>query len=187
MDEGEFDALYEREWSALVGQVTLVCGDPAEAADCVQEAFARAWEHRSSLDADAGGWVRTAALRVAVSRWRKTRNAVLAWGRADSRTVRRHHDDPGDAGVADPQLWDALRALPAAQREALALHHLLDLGVDQVAGLVGAPTGTVKARLARGRAALAARLTAVPRCTRRPDRRPEAHDDRPRRHGPREP
>ena len=162
VDEAEFDELYDREWSALVGQVTLVCGDPGEAAECVQEAFARAWEHRSGLDADAGGWVRTTALRISVSRWRKARNAVVAWGRADSRTVLRHHDDPGEAGGADPELWEALRALPAAQREALALHHLLDLGVDQVAALVGAPAGTVKARLSRGRAALAARLAAAP-------------------------
>nr|MBA2477323.1 SigE family RNA polymerase sigma factor [Sporichthyaceae bacterium] len=35
------------------------------------------------------------------------------------------------------------------------LHHLCDLSVHQVAEAVGAPVGTVKARLSRGRAALA--------------------------------
>jgi RNA polymerase sigma-70 factor (ECF subfamily) len=159
VDEAEFDVLYEREWTSLVGQVMLVCGDPQEAADCVQEAFARAWQHRARLEADAGGWVRTAALRVAVSRWRKARNAILAWGRDEHRTVHRHHGDHGDdLDTFDSELWQALRALPSAQREAVVLHHLLDLGVGQVAELVGAPSGTVKARLARGRAALAARL-----------------------------
>ena len=53
----------------------------------------------------------------------------------------------------------ALRQLPAAQREAIALHHLADLPVAEVALTLGVPEGTVKARLARGRAALAALLT----------------------------
>ena len=38
------------------------------------------------------------------------------------------------------------------------MHHLVGLPVDQVAAELGVPTGTVKARLARGRAKLADRL-----------------------------
>ena len=38
------------------------------------------------------------------------------------------------------------------------LHHLADLPVHDVAREVGVPEGTVKARLSRGRAALAALL-----------------------------
>lgn len=49
----------------------------------------------------------------------------------------------------------ALKKLPEAQRQAIVLHHIADLPVHQVAAEVGAPTGTIKARLARGRAALA--------------------------------
>lgn len=52
----------------------------------------------------------------------------------------------------------AMQTLPAAQREAIALHHLADLPVDEVARQLGVPSGTVKARLSRGRAALAAAL-----------------------------
>jgi RNA polymerase sigma-70 factor (ECF subfamily) len=39
------------------------------------------------------------------------------------------------------------------------LHHLADLPVAEVACTLGVPEGTVKARLARGRAALAVLLT----------------------------
>ncbi|WP_261376499.1 RNA polymerase sigma factor [Nocardioides sp. J9] len=49
----------------------------------------------------------------------------------------------------------ALRQLPEAQRQALVLHHIADLPVQQVAAEVGVPEGTIKARLSRGRAALA--------------------------------
>jgi RNA polymerase sigma-70 factor (ECF subfamily) len=68
------------------------------------------------------------------------------------------------AGNADPPTLDglavtaALRDLPAAQRAAVVLHHLLDLPVEQVAVELGVPVGTVKSRLTRARRALAASL-----------------------------
>ena len=49
----------------------------------------------------------------------------------------------------------AMRQLPEVQRRAIVLHHLVDLSVEEVARETGAPVGTVKARLSRGRAALA--------------------------------
>src|SRR5215217_7552417 len=41
------------------------------------------------------------------------------------------------------------------QRQAIVLHHLVDLPVEQVAATLGARTGTVKSWLARGRRTLA--------------------------------
>jgi len=49
---------------------------------------------------------------------------------------------------------DALRKVPAEQRRALVLYYVCDLSVAQIATETGVPDGTVKARLARGRAAL---------------------------------
>jgi RNA polymerase sigma-70 factor (ECF subfamily) len=48
-----------------------------------------------------------------------------------------------------------LRRLPEVQRRALVLHHLAELPVAEVASLERCPEGTIKARLSRGRAALA--------------------------------
>lgn len=158
MDEQSFDALYEREWPALVGALTLVCGNRTEAADCVQEAFVRAWENRRRLDDDAGGWVRAVALRIAVSRWRKARNSATAWLR-DHRQREATYAVADTGQVLDADVWQGLMSLPDAQREALVMHHVLDLSVAELAAATGAPVGTVKARLARGRAAMAARLT----------------------------
>ena len=56
----------------------------------------------------------------------------------------------------------ALAGLPAEQRRAIVLHHLCDLSVAEVALEVGAPEGTIKARLSRGRAALADQLRSDP-------------------------
>jgi RNA polymerase sigma-70 factor (ECF subfamily) len=52
-------------------------------------------------------------------------------------------------------LVSALRKIPEEQRRAIVLHHLVGMSVQEVAHETGAPTGTVKARLSRGRAALA--------------------------------
>jgi RNA polymerase sigma-70 factor (ECF subfamily) len=55
-------------------------------------------------------------------------------------------------------LVTALRQLPQDQRIALVLHHILDLPLADIARQIGAPVGTVKARLTRGRRAMAALL-----------------------------
>ena len=56
-------------------------------------------------------------------------------------------------------LMAALAQLPGVQREAIVMHHLADLPVHEIASALGVPSGTVKARLSRGRAALAQLLS----------------------------
>ena len=55
-------------------------------------------------------------------------------------------------------LRDALAALPLSQRQVIVLHHLVGLPVEEVASELRLATGTVKSRLARGRAAMASTL-----------------------------
>nr|WP_269204794.1 sigma-70 region 4 domain-containing protein [Motilibacter deserti] len=49
----------------------------------------------------------------------------------------------------------ALETLPRDQRAALVLHYFSGLRVREIADLLGVAEGTVKARLSRGRTALA--------------------------------
>ena len=151
--------VYATSYRRLVGQLTGVTGDPVEAEDAVMEAFARAVNSsRSFLAADnPEAWLRTVAVNVTRTRWRRARFFRDVSHRlvADGRSEPTYADLPEDRLA----LLAALRRLPAAQREAIALHHLADLPVHEVAEAVGAPVGTVKARLARGRAALAELLS----------------------------
>ena len=155
MDEQQFDELYAASFRRLAAQLYALTGDREEATDCVQEAFVRAWAHRRSLSSaeHPEAWVRTTAYRLAVSRWRR----LVRSRRSPDRAVgpRTHAPAPDEARVA---VVAALRQLPAGQREALVLHHLADLPVPVVAAELGVAEGTVKARLSRGRAALAALL-----------------------------
>ena len=159
MDEQEFDDFYATSFTRLVGQLYAMIGDRDEAQECVQEAFVRAWAHRRSLERSGhpDAWVRTTAYRLAVSRWRRTRLARRSPDRAVSGAMTGRA--PDETHVA---LVTALARLPEAQRQALVLHHLADLSVRDVAREVGVPEGTVKARLSRGRTALAALLSDNP-------------------------
>jgi RNA polymerase sigma-70 factor (ECF subfamily) len=154
-DDQRLREVYAASYPRLVGQLVGVTGDLAEAEDVVMEAFARAAPRRSSFhEADnPEAWLRTVAVNVARSRWRR----MLRWALVlpELVTPASYADLPEDHLA----LLAALRELPTAQREAIALHHLADLPVAEVAFTLGVPEGTVKARLARGRATLAALLT----------------------------
>lgn len=143
-----FDASYRR----LVGQLYAVCGDLTEAEEVVAEAFARAVQHRRAFERTENpeAWLRTVAVNVS-----RTRHRRRVLGSRLERTEIRH-PEVGEDRVA---LVAALRQLPAHQREAIALHYLADLPIHEVAAATGAPIGTVKARLSRGRTALALLLS----------------------------
>jgi RNA polymerase sigma-70 factor (ECF subfamily) len=162
MDEATFDEFYAGSYRRLVGQIYAMCGNFAEAQDCVQEAFVRAWDKRRSLDLDQApeAWVRTVAYRLAVSRWRRATKALRPPDRAYASS------GPPEPGISRVALARGLQQLPANQRRAIVLHHLCDLSVSEIAIETGVPIGTVKARLSRGRAALATLLA---------DHSPEEH------------
>lgn len=148
-------AVFETSYRRLVGQLYGVCGDLNEAEEVVAEAFARAVQHHRTfvhLD-NPEAWLRTVAVNVSRTRARRRRMAAVL-----------SQDAPRHPALDDNRLLlvATLRKLPAAQREAIALHYLADLPIHEVAAATGVPVGTVKARLSRGRAALAILLADQP-------------------------
>ena len=144
-------AVFEASYRRLVGQLYGVCGNLTEAEEVVAEAFARAVQHQRTfvhLD-NPEAWLRTVAINVSRTRFRWRQLAAVRGG-----------DEVRHPALDDDRLvlMAALRKLPTAQREAIALHYLADLPVHEVAAATGSPVGTVKARLSRGRAALAVLL-----------------------------
>jgi RNA polymerase sigma-70 factor, ECF subfamily len=147
-----FDDFYRATSRRVLHQLYALTGDLPEAQDCTAEAYARAWQRwaRVGRHDDPEAWVRTVARRIAVSRWRRTRTAM---------GYLLHHGKPATTAAPSEDhalLVRALRDLSQPQRDAVVLHHLVGLSVEEVAHRTGAPVGTVKARLHRGRAALAA-------------------------------
>jgi RNA polymerase sigma-70 factor (ECF subfamily) len=148
-----YSAHYRRLVAALYG----LTGDYSDAQDLVQEAYARALARpRQFLDvADPEAWLRTVAINLARTRFRRRRlfDTLVRTGRV----ARPPESVPG----LDPNrvaLVAALQQLSRPTRETIVLHHLADLSVHEVAETLGVPVGTVKARLSRGRAMLATLL-----------------------------
>jgi RNA polymerase sigma-70 factor (ECF subfamily) len=148
-------AVFEASYRRLVGQLYGVCGNLTEAEEVVAEAFARAVEHQRTFERldNPEAWLRTVAVNVSRTRHRRS-----------LRIVHRDQDRAGVPALDDERvaLMAALRRLPTAQREAIALFYLADLPIHEVATATGATVGTVKSRLSRGRAALAVLLADLP-------------------------
>jgi RNA polymerase sigma-70 factor, ECF subfamily len=149
-----FEEFFAATYGRLVGLVFAFLHDRAAAEDAVQDAFASALLRWPVLRGyhDPEAWVRRVALRRAIDHHRRTarqRRALLRLGPSPS-------PPPVDADHVD--LVRALRRLPLAQREVLVLHYVAELAVERVAAELRLPVGTVKSRLARGRAALAHQL-----------------------------
>ena len=152
--EDDFASFHASVFARLVGQVSLVTGDRHEAEDVVQEALARAsvrWSRLRRYDVPEA-WVRRVALNLAANNARQRRRRLAA-------LLRLGPPAPVPAAdVTDVALAQALRTQPMAQRQALVLHYLVGMPVKEVAATLRVPAGTVKARLHRGRRALAAQL-----------------------------
>jgi len=170
----DFDRFYLTNVKRLTAAVYAMTGDAGEAEDAVQEAFVRAWQRWAKITAggaDPTPWIRTVAMRLAVSSWRKSRNRISAHLR---------HGPPQDLPGLGPEhvaLVEALRQLRPDQRRAVVLYYLLDLPIAAVAQETGASTGAVKTRLRRARAVLGRHLTDRTRRTPADPVRSERDDD----------
>ena len=153
-DGDDFDQFYAGTVRRVTTYLHALTGSRAEAEDAAQEAFARAWQRWDTVSgyANPEGWVRTVGYRIAVTAWRKAATRAAA---------HRRHGVPDDEPGLSPDylaIVAALRQIPAAQRQAIVLYHLVGLSVNEISREAGVPAGTVKARLARGRQALAGYL-----------------------------
>ena len=153
MVDGGFDEMFPELFRAAYKVAFRLLGSREDAADCAQEACARACADWIKLS--RGGspvpWVVRTSSNLAIDRWRRARRA-----RAHEATF------VASTGDTDPErldLYRALDALPRRQREVVVLRYLADMSEAEVAEVIGCSLGTVKSNAARGRAALRAVLT----------------------------
>jgi RNA polymerase sigma-70 factor (ECF subfamily) len=154
VDTQQIRDLYASSYRRLVIQMYAMTCDLGEAQDVVQEAFAKALAspRQFAFKRNPEAWLRTVAVNLIRSRWRRQRTL--------RRILRRPEIRPDSAGASPDHvaLVTALRTLPEGQRVAIALHYFADLSIADVAETLGVSVGTVKSRLSRGRQALAAAL-----------------------------
>jgi RNA polymerase sigma-70 factor, ECF subfamily len=166
-----FTELFRRRHPDVFRFVLHLTGSVAIAEDVVQDVFMVVV--RDGARYDAG--------RATVAAWLCgiARNLVRQRLERDRRLTPVDFADDGepsavDNGAVDPlagllraerveTLRRAVQALPLLYREAVVLCDLQEMSYEEAAAAVGCPVGTVRSRLHRARAMLAARLTASAR------------------------
>jgi RNA polymerase sigma-70 factor (sigma-E family) len=166
-DEGEFVEFASSASEGMRRTAYLMCGDWHRAADLTQEALIRVYVAWPRLDEHAGlyRYARQTVVNVAIDAARKRSSSEVP----GSSAMTDHRVDDPTPQVADRMLlMRALADLPSRQRACVVLRYYEDLGVDEVASLLGWRQGTVKSQTARGLQALRQSLG-----RRRGERRPD--------------
>jgi RNA polymerase sigma factor (sigma-70 family) len=156
VDDWRLREFIDHEYARVVRAVALVGRNAHDAAEAVDDALARAWEHearRGPID-NLAAWVTTVAMNRTRStlRHRKMQQRVLPRLVAGGTAA-----DPTGNEADAMTVRAALAELPRREREVTVLRYYLGLDVHAIAQQLGLADGTVKALLfrARGRLAIA--------------------------------
>ena len=162
-DEEAFAELVAR-YRAPVFSYLVRCGvAPADRDDLFQDIFIRV--HRAAASYDQGRplhpWLFTIVANTVRNHLRRQRVRSLVGSVEES--AEPAAGDPGAERVAEARqtmtwLEQQIRLLPMARREVLILACVENLPLQQIAGVLGLPLGTVKTHLRRARLFLAEEL-----------------------------
>lgn len=174
LDGAGFEALYRATRGDLLGYLLRRTAGPEEAADLLAETYLVAWEKLDKLPAgqEARLWLFGVARNLSLQRHRRTRVAGALVERL-ARELR-----AGAAAVPDSprddELWAALDALPARDREVIALTAWEGLTPGEVAIVLETSANAIRIRLHRARRRLRRTLSAAPSADRTPAPLPRA-------------
>ncbi len=171
-DEAAFNELYRRHKDAVYRFALLYGGSAAQAADVTQDTFMHFIGHPESYDPTRGAigaWLCGIARNLARKSLGHREDATDPAQLADDAAL-----DPSQVDAHTPlerilrdEAAEAVRVAVASiaphYRDVLILCELSELSYAETAQLCGIDIGTVRSRLHRARAQLAARLAAV--CT----------------------
>lgn len=173
-DASAFERLYALHRSGLYGFLHRQCPRPSWVDDLFQETWLAVVRARADYQPNAAfrTWLYGIARNKLIDRLRLHEPALLAdflpQGEDDEDPLARHAAEPTQdpaQQLANHQLGQALeqalRTLPAAQREVFLLREQADMGLDEIAALTGVPAETAKSRLRYAVAKLKAVLAGV--------------------------
>lgn len=169
--QAAYSVLVDRYASSAVNVAARLVNDRAVAEELAQEAFVRAFARLNTYDSDRkfSSWFFQILRNVAIDYLRRRRvdtvsldGLLLAGyaGPADESHTTSPEDEAERVALA-AALTAAIGQLRHEFREVVVLKYVECLSVDDIAGILDLPEGTVKTHLFRARKELAAALTAA--------------------------
>lgn len=159
-DSAALEELLRRQHPRLHAVCTRILGRRADADDAAQNALIAIVRGLPSFDGRSAfsTWAYRIATNAALDELRRRRRRpqprlTESVGRSDP--VDRHSDDAMRALENREVVERALAALPDEFRVAVVLRDVADLDYESIAAVLDVPIGTVRSRIARGRALLA--------------------------------
>jgi RNA polymerase sigma-70 factor (ECF subfamily) len=153
-DQVAYEKVYDQLAGPVLGMVRRVVRDLAQSEEVMQEVLLELWRTASRFDRDkgsAGSWVMTIAHRRAIDRVRSEQKSAERELRAASAQI--DYDEVTEAVEATldrERVRRCMGSLTELQRESVTLAYYGSYTYDEVAGLLGVATGTVKTRMRDG-------------------------------------
>lgn len=156
-----FERLAEEVFPSLYGMALRLTRDREDASDLSQEAMVRAYEAFDRFDGrNFKAWIMRILTNLYINRYRQRQRNAPAASLEDENAM---EPVAPEGEVPDRQLFDemvgaeveeALAKVPDDFRMAVLLSDVEGMSYDEIAQVTGVPIGTVRSRLARGRAIL---------------------------------
>jgi RNA polymerase sigma-70 factor (ECF subfamily) len=166
-DEAAFSELFERYQRQIYRYAERVCGC-ASGDDIVQDTFLAVLRPGSRFDPAKGtvpGYLFGIARHLVIKRLARQGLTLSEPPETVAADVIAAQDTPFDAMARERTIdivRQAVKSLPPAYREVVALCDLEEMDYATVAQVIQCPIGTVRSRLHRARALLLRKLAAVP-------------------------
>lgn len=167
-DRDALERLLRPHHDRIAALCRRMCGNDADAADATQEALIAIVRGLDRFDGRAafGTWVYRVATNACLDELRRrSRRPIVGLERLPDPPA---GVDTAAVATASVDVDAALRTLPLEFRAAVVLRDLCALDYREIAEVLNVPVGTVRSRIARGRAAVATHLGGNPDTT--PDR-----------------
>jgi RNA polymerase sigma-70 factor (ECF subfamily) len=161
-DEAAFANFYDRFAPGIFSMIYAILHDQKESEDVLQEAFVQMWKRSATYDPARSSlftWAVMISRHKAIDRLRsRQRQSQLSEVIASESDILSVPADRADDALARREERERVRAalaqLGEGQREAIDLAFFAGLSQTEISERLGAPLGTVKARIRRGLLAL---------------------------------
>lgn len=161
-DREAFGALVERYRDNVYRLTYRMCGNPYDADEAAQEAFVAAWRALPNFRGDAkfSTWLYRLATNAAIDLMRREKRHHTG-AESEMPDIADDRESPQESVERTEQqeaVQQALSALSEEYREILLLRYMEELDYSEIAEALHLPSGTVKSRINRAKAALKSAL-----------------------------